>query len=161
MDPNEHLDQLEPYEPRPVTNLGRHEAGGWRLKVYGIAHRRPRPRPELVAAARRLARSVLPRPALGGGRHGVGFLGIHDGRGACFVFVDWWADENELHHRVFIAPGDRPIDLVDHTASGPAACVWDLAVLAHERQAWVDTVLANPTGPDVEAYLDRILEGHV
>lgn len=155
------MDAFEPYEPRPVTSLGRHEADGWRLKVYGIAHRRARPRPELEAGARRLARTVLPRPATGGGRYGVGFLGIHDGRGACFVFVDWWADENELHHRVFIAPGDRPTALVEHTGTGPAACVWDLAVLAHERQAWVDTVLANPAGPDVEAYLDRCLEGLV
>jgi hypothetical protein len=76
-------------------------------------------------------------------------------RGANFVFVDWWADENELHHHVFISSSDDPLSLKEKTRNGPAACVWDLGVLAHEREAWVDTVLANPKGPDPDAYLAR------
>lgn len=31
----------------------------------------------------------------------------------------------------------------------------------HERQAWVDTVLDNPAGPDLNAYLDRVLSGRI
>jgi hypothetical protein len=31
--------------------------------------------------------------------------------------------------------------------------VWDGALLAFERQAWVDAVLNNPNGPSVEQYL--------
>lgn len=33
------------------------------------------------------------------------------------------------------------------------ACVWDAALLAYERQAWVDAVLTNPYGPSIEQYL--------
>src|SRR5687767_15279367 len=40
----------------------------------------------------------------------VGFLCAHDGRGGCFAFVDWWADENELHHLMYTAVADRPGD---------------------------------------------------
>ena len=32
-------------------------------------------------------------------------------------------------------------------------CVWELVVAAAERQAWIDSVLANPAGPDIERYL--------
>lgn len=39
------------------------------------------------------------------------------------------------------------------TATGVIACVWDLRVICFERGAWVEQVLANPTGPDVERYL--------
>jgi hypothetical protein len=39
----------------------------------------------------------------------------------------------------------RPTDLT--------ACTWDLAVVCFERQAWLDAVLTNPDGPDLERYL--------
>ena len=39
------------------------------------------------------------------------------------------------------------------TPTGPTAGVWDGALLAFERQAWVDTMLNNPNGPDLEEYL--------
>ena len=142
----------DPYSPRPIHPLAPLAEAGWRLKVYSITYNRSAPRPELEAAARQLALDVLPQPATGDGRYGVGFLGIHDGRGGCFVFVDWWADENELHHHVWISPSHDPAALTDHTATGPAACVWDLAVVWHERTAWVSHVLAAET-PNVQEYL--------
>jgi hypothetical protein len=151
----------EPYEPRPVRFLEEWRHEGWRLKVYGIAYRRGLPRAELIGAAKRAARERLPRPAGGGGRHGVGFLGVHDGRGANFVFIDWWADENELHHHVYVSPADEPDNLEYVTPSGLSACVWDLRVQSFERDAWVEAVLKNPGGPDVESYMARRLSEDV
>ena len=147
------LELSEPYEARPIRFLEEWRESGWRLKVYGIAYRRPAPRPELVAAAKRVAAAQLPRPPHAGGRYGVGFLGVHDGRGANFVFVDWWADENELHHHVYASVPDRPADLRYLTPTGVIVCVWDLRVLCYERQAWMDKVLTNADGPDLEAYM--------
>ena len=34
----------------------------------------------------------------------------------------------------------------------PVACVWDLAVMAFEREAWIEFVL-KPAEPDIDAYL--------
>lgn len=31
--------------------------------------------------------------------------------------------------------------------------MWDLAVVAFEQRAWLDAVLKNPRGPDLERYL--------
>src|SRR5918993_3952698 len=101
----------EPYRPRPVRFLEEWADAGWRLKVYGIAYGREAPRAELVETAKRIARERLPQPPAGEGRYGVGFLGVHDGRGANFVFVDWWADENELHHHVWAGPSGAPEEL--------------------------------------------------
>lgn len=151
----------ERYSPRPVRPLPLFEVEGWRLKVHSIAYQGELARPELVEAAHRVAAEVLPRPAVGAGRYGVGFLGVHDGRGATFVFVDWWADENELHHHAFTSPLDRPGELVATGMDALIACAWDLAVIGHERAAWVETVMANPGGPDLDAYLARTLTADV
>lgn len=142
----------EPYQPRPIRFLELWQEVAWRIKVYGIAYLRLLPRPELLTAAKQIARMQL-ASVQSQSHYGVGFVGVHDGRGANFVFVDYWADENELHHHVYVSPSDQPEALEYVTPSGLVACVWDLRVMWFERQAWVETVLANPSGPDVERYL--------
>jgi hypothetical protein len=134
---------------------------GWRLKVYGIAYRAERPRAGLVETAKRIALERLPQPAVNGSRHGVGFVGVHDGRGANFVFVDWWADENELHHHVYTSASDELESLNYITPTGLSACVWDLRVQAFERDAWLEEVLKNPDGASVERYMAHHLSEDV
>lgn len=144
------------YERRAISFRGVWREAGWRLKVYGIAYRRPAPAPELVEAARAVARRAL--PAAGAPNHGVGFVGVHHGRAASYVFVDWWANELELFHHLHRAPVEDPADLALVGPGGPSACVWDLRVVAFERQAWLEHVLANPAGPDLDGYLEARLE---
>jgi hypothetical protein len=84
-----------------------HESG-WTLKVYGVAYRRERPREELVEAAKEIARKRLTNSTNKDNHYRVGFLGVHDGRGANFVYLDYWADENELHHHVYVSPSEEP-----------------------------------------------------
>lgn len=145
----------EPHGRRPVRDLGLFEHAGWRLKVVGIRYGGERPDAALVERAKEIARKVLPQPAVTPTRYGVGFLGVHQGRGADFVFVDWWQDENELHHVVHHTRGGDRTRLLPADGASPSVCVWDLAVQDAERRAWLDTVLENPAGPDVEAYLAR------
>lgn len=145
------LELLETHVARPIRLLEMWEPDGWRLKVYGIAYRRSAPRPDLVAAAKRLALEALPRPAEADNRYGVGFLGAHDARGGCYVFVDWWADENELHHHPFVGPS--PEALRPALPDESIACVWDLAVIDFERRAWLSTVLKAAAGPDFDEYM--------
>ncbi|HSJ10313.1 MAG TPA: hypothetical protein VK928_10375, partial [Longimicrobiales bacterium] len=118
------------------------------------------PDPRLVAAALQLAADVLPQPAVTRTRYGVGFMGVHEGRGSNLIFVDWWARENELRHHAWVSPeGEfRQFDYV--TPTGLAACVWDLAVIGFERQAWIDTALVT-SHPDFARYLDSALEGSI
>jgi hypothetical protein len=140
-------------ELRPIRFLELWQPVGWRLKVYGIAYGRPMPRAELISAAKETALRLLKDQAAATKHYSVGFLGVRDGRNGGFVFVDWWADENELHHHFFISPSDEPTQLFDRTATGPHACVWDLRVIGFERDAWLASVLRNPGGPDVDGYL--------
>ena len=148
---------MRPYEPRPIRFLELWLVEGWRIKLYGIASGRAQPRAELVAAAKRVAtRQVQSVPA--GLRHyHLGFLGVHDGLTSNFVFLDFWAEENELHHHVFVSPSAQPEQLTDVTPTGLSACVWDLRLQAFERDAWVANVLQRSTAPDFDAYLATTL----
>jgi hypothetical protein len=152
----------EAYATRPTRCLEVIEIDDWRLKLYGIGYEVERPNEVLVEAAVAAAQERLPRPAVTDDRYGVGFVCAHDGRGANFVFVDWWADENELHHHTWLSskedpgtlqPTDPPEDFI--------ACAWDLAVISHEREAWVRHVLAREDGPDLDGYLADQLDREV
>lgn len=152
-----------PYKARPIRFLELWDHEGWRVKVYGIAAAADRPSQELVDAIKQIADQVLPRPPIDDDRYGVAFLYAHQGRdGGGYASVNWWANENELFHHQYEASAEAVSDLRPIAETGgSSACVWDLAVIEHERKAWVDCVLANDAGPDLEGYLSRALEADV
>jgi hypothetical protein len=145
-----------PYAPRHVRFVRREEHGGWRVKLYGIALAGREPDPEFLDATRDLAASVLPQPAIGDGRYGIGFATAHDAASAWIALVYWWQSENELHQRIYVSPKERPIAF-EQVENQPAGCVWELAIVDFERRAWIEDVLANPGGPDLARYLSRTL----
>ena len=152
---------MTPYEPRPIRFLDLWRVDDWRIKVYGIAHAQPQPRPELIAAAQRVAARQLSSLPDGLRHYHVGFLGVHDGRTSNFVFLDFWADENELHHHVFVSPTAEPDQFIYVTPTGLSACVWDLRLQAFERDAWVACILQRSASPDFDAYLNTTLDAEV
>jgi hypothetical protein len=87
----------------------------------------------------------------------VGFIGVHDGRNARFVFVDYWGNENELFHRVFISRSNDSSALAPAKVSDPSVCVWDLRLQFFEREAWINHVLQKANAPDFQGYLDERL----
>ncbi len=148
------------YHSRQISFLKLHEAGGWRLKFYGIAAGGDAPRPELVKTAELLTPTVLPSPAVHSGgddpydidRYGVGFVIAHDARDYAYALYHWWAGENEIHQRIFSTLPNRLGAMRPHPT--PAiGCVWELTVTDFERRAWLEHVLANPDGPDIDGYL--------
>jgi hypothetical protein len=147
------VEMSEAYAARSIRYLELWEEADWRIKAYGIAYRRAEPQPTLVAAARELALRSLPRPGRTASRYGLAFAGVHEGRGVNLVFVDWWAEENELRHRVFMSAPTTPAVFEEATAAGMAGCIWDLAVIDFERRAWVATMLLDPRHANPEAYL--------
>jgi hypothetical protein len=149
----------EPYRSRVIDPLPLWEPDGWRIKPYLIRYDADAGATEVIARARETLVARLP-PIGDADHYGVGFAGLHFGRTANFIFIDWWACENELHHHVFVSALDSPSDFRDVTASGLAACVWDLELIWFERQAWTRHALAAPGQRSVTTYLaDRLAIG--
>lgn len=125
------------------------------MKLYGIASDSEFPRTELLAAAKKIAATELAK--FEPNDFYLGFIGAHDGRNAAFIFVDFWGNENELFHRVFLSRGDKVADLAPANDSDPSVCVWDLALQSFERAAWIKHVLLKADAPDFAGYLsDRM-----
>lgn len=144
----------EPFSPRPIRPLGVRKHNDWRLKTYSIIYG-PAPLDlPLYERGLTLAFAALPSPAITVARPGLGFVIFHQGRGVHYLVLNWWDNENEFFNRVFVHPlGDshewRP-------ASGAeSACVWDLEVIWHERNAYVRHILSRvgDGGSGAEAYV--------
>jgi hypothetical protein len=135
-----------------LTFLATCDMRGWKIKTYGISPADARPRPELVRAARAQAAAALPDRPDQQGAFGVGFLIVRDTPERCLALVDWWVEAGELYQRAFAAPADRPQALAPQL-SATIGGVCELEVTAHERQAWLRHVLANPAGWDIDGYL--------
>jgi len=121
------------------------------MKLYGIAAERELPRPELLAAAKKIAAETLAKETAN--NYKVGFIGVHDGTNASFVFVDFWGNENELFHRLFLSRLNEPQSLRTAKSSDSSVCVWDLHLQTFEREAWIKHILRKPSAPDFEGYL--------
>jgi hypothetical protein len=142
---------MQPYQARSFRFIEPISIGDWRMKLYGIAWHRELPRHELVETAKRVAADQLAKET--SHNYKVGFIGVHDGRDACFVFVDFWGNENELFHRVFLARSNDPAGLSAAASADSSVCVWDLRLQSFEREAWIKHVLRKPDTPDFDGYL--------
>jgi len=96
-----------------------------------------------LGAAKRIAAEELRRTAAPN-NYKVGFIGTHDGRDASFVFVDFWGNENELFHRVFLSRSNDPRALTAAKSSDSSVCVLDLWLQSFEREAWITHILQKP-----------------
>ena len=144
------------YQPRSIRFLSLEAISGWRVKLYGIRDRGDAPDSELIDVARGIARQALPQPSVTPARLGCALVIVHQATAFNQILVDWWQHDNELRHHVFKAAPHAPKEFHDITATGEAFCVWELRILAHERDAWIRHALA-PISPDVAAYLNDTL----
>ena len=119
--------------------------------LWNCLSRGPAARIVVSVGKRDRARDQLSKETVNNYR--VGFVGVHDGRDAAFVFVDFWGNENELFHRAFLSRDNNPEKLSPAKAADSSVYVWDLHLQSFERAAWIKHVLREPDAPDFDGYL--------
>ena len=141
------------YIARPIEFIDQLDSEGWRIKVYGIsATSLPLPE-EVVSDASQNALSHLPQPAVTEHRYGVGFLIIHQGTMRNWFLLDWWENEDIIHHKLFSSPLDEPTAITAEVDKTLIACVHEMRVITFESEAWIQTVLGRDDNPNFEQYL--------
>lgn len=127
------------HHTRTIRPFATREAGGHLLKVYAI-EAPGRALTELdLAPLVDLAAGHLAGGAARGSL-GLAVLIAHAGADGDYILVHSWIEGHMSDLAIFIGPAGKPEQLRPGRA-GLAPCVWEAAVLAHEREAFVRQVL--------------------
>ncbi len=144
----------EPYLPRRLTPLPLWQGAGHQIKGYAIHRNAEDPGPALsdtmFTAIQVTLAQVLDTQADPLRSHGLGFYIAHVGEEAVWLLIDWWNTGGILSQCLFRAPLERPAAF-ERVTEPALACVWELILLTHERNAWVRHMLTPAPRPD--AYL--------
>lgn len=152
---------IQPYIPRQVRPLGVHGLDDWRVKLHGLyATGETTTDQAVVDAALTAAAAALPKPAEEGGRYGVGFVIVHRTPDAYSYVVGWWSYNCLLSLSAYTARVSDP-SVIGSSPARQAGCVWELALIDHERRAWTQMVMRAEREPDLDAYLAAVFDGEV
>ncbi len=148
------------YQTRPIRFLEIHQEGDWKIKLYSISIRSEFVSDENIYLVKRQIEKWLEKSNLyKRDTYKTATLIIHEGRGEGFAVINWWIDENMLQNFVYLLDGNNEYQLFSD--NGITTCVWEMAVLWHERNAWVKHVLMNNENPDFEGYLNEQLNTEI
>jgi hypothetical protein len=133
---------------RPLERLA---VRGWHVKRYEITvDGQPIPA-DVVRAADTTTGELLPHEPPADNTPLAAFSVLHRGQDAVWLNAYAWCHEAIAWCRVASAPLDDPTGF-EPVAEPLIGCVWELAVLVHERSAWVRHAL-EPQRPDLDGYL--------
>lgn len=142
---------IEVYRPRIISDHGIWDDGMQHFKIYGLLGEGKTLSAEMILKATRFLQiEVLDRVAAMGESNGLGFIIIHPGDLGLSISAHWWVQGSVLcqhiHRQLYGA--SEPMETV---ARPVVACVWELALINAEQEAWRQTMMA--TTPDRAAYL--------
>lgn len=149
-----------PYQQRPVRFLEIHQHSDWKIKLYSISVKNEFVSAENVQNAKQQLGFWLSKNSNSGlETYNIATLILHEGKEGCFAVINWWLDENMLQNFVYLSENGKDYKLF--SANGITTCVWEMAVLWHERNAWVKHVLLKNENPDFIAYLNEQLNENI
>lgn len=136
------------YRHRAVTWHGIAENNGARIKLYGMAAEGKTP-DALVAVVRQLAEDVASGPLRADQGTTYGFALAHRARPADFALICSWVTPVDLRAQYLRLQNEegQPVAM----PPGSLGCVWELALIGHERSSWVHRMLRDSSDP--EGYL--------
>ena len=154
------MQKLQPYKKRIVSFVKQASFDDWRMKVYQISANSDPIATPLISKAITELLPRLPKIALNEHRYGVGFLIIHQGTMRNWFLIDWWENEDIMHHLLFSSPLEDSSNITAETDKSLIACVHELLVINFESEAWVNTMLSDDKPSDLNAYLGLQFSQH-
>lgn len=151
-----HVSPTYGYYDKVIASRGVTDPAIDRLKWYDI-YRHDQP---IEQAVRDLAQGfVVTRLTSDDGpsTQELGFVLLHRcGEGFYFLGLCTWRGNNELWKTIFFLETDTMEDFALFPQDEPhkdTFCVWELAVVTHEAQAWTTFLLSSRTDKDADRYL--------
>jgi len=143
--------------PKCVTPGDSMETTGAVFKWYAV-HPEDKPVPDEVDG---LARAYLERTALEA--KGLGFVILHRcGDDFYFLIVNTWRGNNEVWESVYYKDGEAMVEFALWPRDGvhkPAFCVWELAPVWREKEAWERFLMSKRDEPAAQVWLGDLYSG--
>lgn len=148
------------YQKRPIRFIEILQHKDWKIKLYSISIANKSVSHENIERAKLHLDEWLSKSSLHKlESYKVATLILHQGKEGCFAIINWWIDENMLQNFVYLLDDNNEFILFSN--NGITTCVWEMAVLWHERNAWVKHVLRKKENPNLSAYLNEQLNQDV
>jgi hypothetical protein len=153
---------LPPYKNRFIRFAEMYTYGDWHIKIYSISAIKEYAHPALMQAAKQQLPVWLKQEQnYAFENYKIATLIVHEGLDGAYAIINWWMGENMLQQHVYTSkPGDG-YDFSLASDKGLFVCVWEMAVLCHERDAWLEHVLKKPFNPRFDLYLQQQLNCYV
>ena len=132
---------IEIYQPRVISDQGVWDIDAQQFKIYGLLADGQALSADMLSEARRfLEHEVLDRVASMGESNGLGFVIVHPGELGLTISANWWVQGSVLcqHNYRKLYGAAQPMDTITRPV---VACVWELALINAEQQAWRDTMM--------------------
>ena len=94
--------------------------------------------------------------------YGLNFALLHVSTTGAYLIAGVWRGHQELWERIYAKDlaTDGPFTRIDAGGEdAPAGCVWEMAVICHERMAWIRYLFTERTDADKRAWLEDLYAG--
>lgn len=145
------------YKPRYLAFKELLELYNWQIKVYTISKQ------EMVnhhdyynSVLKKLPEWLAIENGFDSNHDFVGFLILHAGTEGIFSLINWWVGQNMLNTYIYLSKYNNLDRFELISGKGLSPCVWELAIINHERIAWTNNML-KPKIPNKKGYLYDVI----
>lgn len=151
---------MEIYRSRSIIPYPLHTADGWRVKIYVVTPRETFASDAVLEKAiGKLPEWLAPPASEPWHSHKIGFLIFHEGADGLWSLVNRWVADDMLQSATYYTDYAKPDTFTRNPAEAFMACVWELPIIAFERDLWVEEILKKAPNPDFDAYFKATLKG--
>ena len=149
---------MRQYKPRRIDFKSTESVNGWRVKLYTITHNASFQSDDILEKAlKKLPEWLEESKSMGFPVHGMAFLIVHEASDGAWSLLSWWTGGEMLRTITWFTDFEKRDEFRLLPQSGSMACVWELAVTAHERKAWITHILKEAESPKFSDYLNDVI----
>lgn len=149
---------FRPYQPRKIQFQKIILWENWKIKLYTITTKESFTSSSILATIKEKLSSLFGEAK---DHHNSGFIIIHEGTDGVWTLSNWWTDKEMLRTNTYFTDYQDINCISLDPKTGSMACVWELPIINHEKDAWVKHILKQVEEPDFDKYFKDILEGNI
>lgn len=153
---------MESYQPRKIEFNKTASVNDWRVKVYTITnHASFESKMALENAIARLPEWLEKPRRLNLPTCNAAFLIVHEACNGIWSLINCWISGGMLQSATYYTSFEQPDEFALLPKEGFMACVWEMPIIAFERDLWVEHIMKKAAPADFKGYFEQYLNQEV